>query len=153
MVLDELVGLEDVGADLAAPCDFALLVVAAFDFGLLFVFLDLIELCFEHAHGEVLVFALGAFVLAGDDDAGRFVGDADGGFDLIDVLAALAAGAVGIDLEVDVADFDIDGVVDFWDDVDAAEGRVAPALGVEWGDADETVDPAFVLEVAVGVGA
>jgi len=43
-IFDHLVGLENVGADLAAPTDFAFLRVGAVGFGFLFVFLDLVEL-------------------------------------------------------------------------------------------------------------
>ena len=55
---------------------------------------------------------LRALVLAAGDEAGGNVRDADGGVSGVDVLAALAAGAVGVDAEVVWLDVDDNGVVD-----------------------------------------
>jgi hypothetical protein len=55
---------------------------------------------------------LAALVLAGDHDAGRQVGDAHRRLGLVDVLAAGAGGAVGVDAQVLVVDLDLDVVVD-----------------------------------------
>lgn len=51
----------------------------------------------EDGGGGVLVEVLAAFALAGYDEAGGGVAQAYGGFDLVDVLAALASGAEGFD--------------------------------------------------------
>jgi hypothetical protein len=56
---------------------------------------------------------LGTLVLALDDDAGRDVGDADGRVRGVDMLAALAARAVGVDLDIVWVDADLDVLVDF----------------------------------------
>src|SRR6185437_9851210 len=102
-------------------------------------------------HGLVAVLVLGALVLALDDDAGGDVGDADGRVRGVDVLAALAAGAVGVGADLVGLDVDLDGVVDFRRDEDGRERGVA-ALGlVEGGDADEAVDAGFSAEEAEGV--
>ena len=70
-VFDQLVGLERVGADLAAEADFGLggielaeIFAALFDF-------ELVELRAQHLHGDFAVFVLAALVLALDDDAAR----------------------------------------------------------------------------------
>jgi len=64
---------------------------------------------------------LRAVVLALDDDAGRLMGDSDGGFRPVDVLAARARGAVGVDAEVALVDLDLDRVVD--DGIDPGGGE------------------------------
>ena len=119
VVLDHLVGLEDVGADLAAPCDVPLLAILALDIGALFVLLDLVEFGLEHFHGQLAVATLAALGLAGDDDAGGLVDQADGGLHLVHVLPALAAAAEGIELDIGRVDLDGDivgpvGAFDGW---------------------------------------
>jgi hypothetical protein len=94
---------------------------------------------------------LRALVLALDDDVRRKVGDADGGVRGVDVLAALAARAVGVNAEVFGLDVDLDGVVDFRRDEDGGEGGVASLGRVKRGDADEAVDAGFTGEQAEGV--
>src|SRR5436305_744287 len=59
-----------------------------------------------HRRGAVLV--LRTAVLHVDDNAGRNVGDADGRFGLVDVLAAGALRAHGLDLEIVALDLDVD---------------------------------------------
>ena len=130
-VLDHLIGLEDVGADLAAPADFALGGVGAVGLGLLLVLLDDVELGAEEFPGEFAVAELGAFLGRADDDAGREVLEDDGGLDLVDVLSALAAGAGGLEFDVGVGDLDDDFVGDLGGDIDGGEGRVSFAGGVE----------------------
>ncbi len=71
MVFNELVGLHDIGADLAAEADFGLggvelaqVFAALFEFGF-------VELRAQNLHGDFAVLVLAALVLALDDDAGR----------------------------------------------------------------------------------
>jgi hypothetical protein len=54
----------------------------------------------QHRHGLRLVAVLRAVVLAFDDDAGGQVGDAHRRIGLVDVLAAGARGAEGVDAQV-----------------------------------------------------
>ena len=97
VVLDHGVGLEDVGADLVAPGDFAFFAVEFFHFAAFFVLLEFVEFGAEDFHGLVAVGELAALGLAGDDDAGGLVGDAYGAVGFVDVLPAGAAGAEGVD--------------------------------------------------------
>ena len=76
--------------------------------------------------------------------------DADGGVGGVDVLAALAAGAVGIDAQVFRLDVDDDGVVDLRRDEDAGEAGVAALGGVERRDAHEAMHAGFAAEQAEG---
>jgi hypothetical protein len=85
-----------------------------------------------------------------DDEAGGEVGDADGGVGGVDVLAALAAGAVGVDAQVFGLDVDDDGVVDLGRDEDAGEAGVAALGGVEGRDADEAMDAGFAGDKTEG---
>jgi hypothetical protein len=70
----------------------------------------------EELHRAFAVLQLRAFLLACDDDARGFVGDAYRGLGLVDVLSAGALRAVRIDLEVGRVDLDLDGIVavDVW---------------------------------------
>jgi hypothetical protein len=63
------------------------------------------ELGLQQRHGPGAVLVLGALVLALHDDARGQVGDAHRRVGLVDVLAAGAAGAVGVDAQVAAVDF------------------------------------------------
>ncbi len=61
----------------------------------------------QHLHRLVLVAVLAAVVLAFDDDAGRQVGQPHRRIGLVDVLAAGARGAEGVDAQIAGIDFDL----------------------------------------------
>src|SRR5690606_13153778 len=103
----------------------------------------------QQVHGLGAVLVLAALVLAGHHDAARKVRDAHGRIGLVDVLAARAAGAVGVDLEVLVADRDVVHFVGDGHDDDGGGGGVHPALGLGVGHALHAVHAALVLEHAV----
>ena len=145
--------MEDVGADLVTPADVALFAVIFLHLRALVVDGLFVDAGAQDLHREGAVLDLGAFALAGHDNARRDVRQADRGLGLIDVLAALAAGTVDVDAQVGFVDLDVDVIIDFRDHVDGGEGRVATGVGVERGDADEAMDAALGLDVAVGVGA
>ena len=84
-------------------------------------------------------------------DAGGHVGDADGALGLVDVLAAGAAGAHGVDAEIGFLDLDVDVLVDHRIDPDRGEAGVAARLAVEGRDAHQPVHAALGLEPAIGV--
>src|SRR5438876_1694534 len=88
VVLDELVGLEDIGADLTAEADLLLLADEGVELLLLLLLCQLVEARPQHLHRPHLVFQLGALVLALHDDAGGDMRDADGGLHFVDVLPA-----------------------------------------------------------------
>src|SRR6185437_3055484 len=131
-VLDHLIGLEDVRADLVAPADIGLGRVHRIDGGLAPVQLDLVEPRLEHGHRLGAVLVLRALALAGDDDgrldAGRRVGHAHGAVGLVDVLAARPGRAVGVDAEILVLDLDFDLVVDHG--IDPGRGKAGVAARV-----------------------
>ena len=72
-------------------------------------------------------------------------------FGLVDVLAAGAAGAHGIDAHVGFLDVDIDAVVDHRIDVDAGERGMPARIGVKWRDAHEAMHAVLGLQPAIGV--
>ncbi len=77
--------------------------------------------------------------------------DADGGIGLVDVLAAGARGAVGVDLQVVVVDLDLGRLVDDRRDLEAREARLAAVGGVERAQPHEPVDALLGAVEAVGV--
>ena len=151
VVLDHAVGLHDVGTNLAAEGDVQLGFVELVGVGLALLYLEIVKPGAQHFHGHFAVFALAALRLAADDDVGRQVRDADGGFHFVDVLAAFAAGAESVDSQIFGTDVDFDFVVDFGDHKDRREGRV-PASGlIERRDANESMHAGFAREQPVRV--
>ena len=150
-ILHKGIGHEDVGADLAAPLDLLLHALDVGNFLEVLALLDLDELRAQHAHTRFLVLELVALRLAGDDDAGRLMDEADGGGRLVDVLAACAGRAVDLHFNVLGTNFDLDVVRNLRDDLHGGERRVAAARRVERRDAHEAVHAGLALQEAIGV--
>src|ERR1039458_7866740 len=81
-VLDHLVGLEHVAADLVAPRHRALLTVVFFHRSTLLVLFLFVEARLQHRHRQLTVLVLAPLVLALDHDAGRQVRHPDGRLNL-----------------------------------------------------------------------
>jgi len=94
---------------------------------------------------------LRALVLALHHDAGGEVRDAHGGIRHIDVLAAGAGGAEGVDAQVVQLDIDLDLVVHLRVDEHRSERGVPPRVGVEGRDAHQPVHADLRLQQAVSV--
>ena len=152
-VLDHLVGVQHVAPDLVAPAGLDVLALELAELRLLLLEGPLQEAGLEDLDGVLLVLGLRALVLALDDDAGRAVGQADRAVGLVDVLAAGALGAVGVDPDDVPVELDLDVVVDLGQDLDEGERRLAPLLRVERADADEAMDAALGAQPAVGAPA
>src|SRR5687768_1881895 len=84
-------------------------------------------------------------------EARRNVRDTNGGFDLVHVLTALAAGAKGVHLKFVWRDIDFARLLDFSDYVHAAETSVAALIGIEWRNANEPMNAAFGFRVTISV--
>ena len=112
VVLDALLGVEGVGADLAAEVDLRCSPRERRELLLALLPLVLVEPRAQHLHRRRPVLVLRALVLALHHDAGRDVGQAHGGVGLVHVLPARAARAVGVDAQVLLLDLDLDGVVE-----------------------------------------
>ena len=151
VVLDQAVGLHDVRADLAAEGDFELGFVEAVGFVAALLNFLVVKFGAQHLHGHFAILVLAALHLAGDDDAAGDVRDANGGFDFVDVLAALAAGAEGVELEIVGVDVDFDAVVDFGNHEDRSERSMASRGLIERRDANKPMDAGFAGKQAVGI--
>ena len=81
---------------------------------------------------------------------GRQVRDAHGRRRLVDVLAAGAGRAIGIDAEIVVVDGDLVVIFDLGQHLDQRERGVAPVGGIERREAHQPVRPRLRLGVAVG---
>ena len=149
-VLDPLFRMEEVAADLRAEADLGHLTVLGGLFGLAFFLLDPSQAGPKHLQGGRAVLVLAPLALAGHDDPGGQVDQADRAGGLVDVLPARSAGAEDLLLEILVADLDVDRVAHFGCHVDGREARLALSLGVERADADQAVDATLALEVSVG---
>ena len=93
----------------------------------------------------LLVLQLALLVLAGDDDAGRQVGDADRGVGGVDALAAGAGGAVDVDAQVVGVDLDLD-LLGLGVDEHAGGAGVDAALRLGDGHPLHAVHAALVLQ-------
>src|SRR4029450_4537736 len=91
-VLDHLVRLQHVAADLAAEPHPLLVAADLVELGLALGPLEVGDLGLEHGHGAGAVLGLAALDLAGHHDAGGDVGEPHRGRRLVDVLAAGARG-------------------------------------------------------------
>ena len=107
------------------------------------------QLGVEQLHGAGTVLQLRALVLAFDDDAARQVGQAHCGVRLVDVLAAGAGGAVGVDADVLLGDVHVfDGVL-LRQHGDGAGGGVDAALAFRLRHALHAVGAGLELQAAV----
>ena len=140
--LREVVGTDALGAVAAADQALALRGLGA----LLRAHLGVVEARGQHRHRLGLVAVLRAVVLALDDDAGRNVGDAHRRVGLVDVLAAGAGGAEGVDAQVGRVEIDVLDLVDFRHHRHGARRGVDAALGFGHRHALHTVAAGFELE-------
>ena len=150
-VFHHFVGVQHVRAYLAAPFDLFLLALELRLLCLAFLELDVVETALEDEEGPLAVVLLAAGFGVLHHDAGGQMPHAHPRFHLVHVLAAVAAAAEGVPLEVGRVDFDVYRVVYKRVDEDAAEGCLTLALSVERGDAHKAVHAALGLEPAVGV--
>src|SRR6185437_5325588 len=100
VIFDQLVGLEYIGSNLAAPRDIFLLTDDRVELRFLLLLFHFEETRLQDFHRSVSILELGPLILTLHDDTCRQVSDAYGGFDLIDILASRAAGAKGVDPEI-----------------------------------------------------
>ncbi len=152
MVFDHLVGLEDIGPDLAAPGDVLLFTDDGIELGFLLPLLHFKEARLQNFHGAVAILQLRPFVLTLHHDAGRNVGDTNGGLDFVHVLPAGAPGSKRIDPQVFVVDHHLHIVFEFGVDKHRREGRMPSFVGVERGDPHKAMHAGFGFEIAVGIG-
>src|SRR5882672_4827777 len=101
------------------------------------------------ARGGFLGLVLGAPVLAFHDDAGRQMRHSHGGVGLVDVLAARARGAVGVDSKIRGIQYDVTDCARLGQHRYRASRRVNAALGLRSGDSLDAVAAGFEFEPGV----
>ena len=123
----------------------------AFELLLALLALQLGQLGLEDLHGPVLVLVLAALVLARHHHPGGQVGEAHGRVGHVDVLAAGARRAVGVDPEVLLVDVDVGHVLEERGHLQRRERGLALALGVERRHPHQAVHPVLGAQPPVGV--
>src|SRR5205823_1369394 len=125
MVLDQLIGLKRVRADLAAERDLLLLAGELRELLALLLLSELEQARLEDPHRRVAVPELGALVLALDDDPRREVRDAHGGVGGVDPLPARSRRPEDVHADLVLAHAHLD-VVHLRHDGDRREARLPP---------------------------
>src|SRR5216683_2262690 len=117
--------------------------------GLLLAQLSVLDACRQHRESLLLVLVLGAPVLAFHDDAGRQMRDSHGGVGLVDVLAAGARGAVGVDSKIRGIQYDVTDCARLGQHRYRASRRVNAALGLGSRDSLDAMAAGFEFEPGV----
>src|ERR1044072_3738089 len=118
------------------------------ELGVFFIDFGLEQAGAQDTHSFVFIFGLGFFVLVGDDQAGRQVGDAHGRVGGVNALAAVATAAKHVDFEVAGVDFDV-GFFGLRQDGHGDRAGMDAALAFGDGHTLDAVDAGFELEVLI----
>ena len=153
MVFNQTVRLEYIRANLVAPADFGLLTFQRGQFSFTLFNLFFQQTRFQELHRAVLVIELRAFILALYHDAGGQVGDAYGRVGFVNVLAACAAAAVGVDFQLIGIDGDFVILLYLRHNIQRGKRGVTACRGIKRRNAHQTVNALFRAEVAVSVRA
>ena len=131
VVFNKGVGHENIGADLAAPCDFFLYALDVLDFLKMLAFLDFNKLGAEHIHTNLAVLVLRTLDLRAYNNSGGNMGKTNGGGGLVYLLTARAGGTVNVHFDVLFPDFYGFVILDFRHNLKGGKGGVAAAGGVK----------------------
>src|SRR5258708_7677355 len=123
--------VEHVGANLVSPLDVGLGGLELVAVGLELAQFELVEARFQHRHGFRAVAVLRAIILALYHDARGQMSDAHRRVGLVDVLAARAGCAVGVDAQIGGIHFHLDVFVHLRIDENAREGGVAAGVPIQ----------------------
>jgi hypothetical protein len=153
VVFHHLIRGEHVGTDLRSEVDGFPLSPELVHLLLALATLELGQAGFQDPHGHRAILELGSLVLAGDDDPGWQVRDADGRVGGVHRLAARSRRAVDVDPELFFGDLDLLflGLLEERDHVEGRERRMSAFLGVERADPHEAMNPTLGRQEAVGV--
>ena len=151
VILNKGVGHENIGANLAAPCDFFLYALDVLDFLKMLAFLDFNKLGAEHIHTNLTVLVLGTLNLRADNNAGGNMGKTNGRGGLVNLLTACAGGTVNVHFNVFLTDFNGFVVLNFRHYFKRSKRGVTAPRSVERRDTNKAVDAVFRFKKAVGV--
>ena len=151
-VLDHLVRLHHVAADLAAPADLGLLAGDRVEFGGTILLGLRGDQRRQPTHRPLAVLQLAALLLRARHEAGRLVDQADGRRRLVDVLTAGARRPEDLHADVGLVDVDVD-VVEQRPHLHGGERRLPAALVVERADPHQAVRAPLGGHQAVRVAA
>ena len=126
-ILDQLIRLQDIGADLVAPGVVAWRTPHACSARRLD--LKIIQACFQDAHRIGFVLVLRTLTLADYHNPGFQMRQTHGTIGTVDVLTAGTAGAEGVNAQIAVGNDDIDIIIDFRQDIDRSKGSMAAFVG------------------------
>ncbi len=136
-----------------SPADIGLVRLGLGGGGLALLQFLLVHARLQHGHGRGAVAVLGPVGLACHHDPGGDVGDADGRFRLVDVLAARARCTERIHTQVGFVDLDLDRIIDHRIDPHGCKRCLPPRRRIKRRDPDKTMHPRLGLEPAIGIGA
>src|SRR3954453_15740510 len=149
-VLDHLVGVEDVAADLVAPTRGEVLTPDLAELFLPLLELELEQPRLQDPDRHLAVLGGRPLVLAGDHDPGRDVREPDRWLGLLDVLAAGTRRSIVLLADLVPVELDGDGVVAPGHALNEPERRLPALLRVVGADPDEPMDAALSTQPAVG---
>ena len=145
--------MEHVVADLVAPGRLNDVAPDVGDFRSPLLLGDHQQLGLQQSHRFFLVLKLGALLGAAHRQTRGDVEDAHGGFHLVHVLSAGAAGSGCGDLQILFGDVDVDLLLQFRHHLHAGKAGLALVVRVERGDPHQAMGAFLVAQVAVGVAA
>src|SRR3974390_1691899 len=151
VVLDEPIGLHHIGTNLAAEGNVHLGFVEFVAFFAALLHFEIVEFRTQHFHSHFSVLVLAALHLTGDNDTRGNVRDADSGFDLVDVLSALAAGTEGVEFQVLGLDVHFDAVVNLRNHKNRSERSVAATGLIKGRNANEANKTGFAREQTASI--
>ena len=86
---------------------------------------------------------LRAVGLALNHDVGWEMGNTYGAVGPVDMLSTGSRSTIGVNSKIFFLNIDFDRIIDHREDTNAGETRMAPSVGIERGDANQSVDTAF----------
>ena len=116
VIFDHGIGMKDIRANLAPKSVLDVRRRQFIEFLLLPLQFELIQFSAQDTHGRLTILKLAAFILACDDDFRGQMGDTDGRIRRIDPLTAVPARTIGVNFQILLVDFHLDGTIDFRND-------------------------------------
>src|SRR5574344_128011 len=140
VIFNQCVRTEDVTSNLASPLNVFLLADDGLHFRVPLFELLLHEFIRQHLHTSGFIHQLASLDFTLNDNARGKVRDSHGRGDFVNVLTTGTSAAEGVDFQIFGIDHHVRDAPEFGNDVDGSERRMATRVGVEGGNADQTVN-------------